>query len=279
PWPRGPCRRCPRLPSPAEAGALRGAQAQVAADRRFRRDTSKTILLGNVSVRGRKAVVMDSRRIYNPLNATVLRLDDPAFMAVSNLTLFQVLQGRIPGVNVTGAEPNMVVQVRGPSSMLGNNQPLFVLDGLPVDQDVLSFFPARDAEAIEVLKGTEAAVYGSRAAGGVIAVYTRRGAPNYQPSMELAPGILAVYSNGYACPRQFYQPRYDRPQPATAAPADPRHRTLYWNPDVRTNAAGEAALTFYTADAAGRFQLVAQGVSAARQPALGRGALQVAPRP
>ncbi|TPG62419.1 TonB-dependent receptor plug domain-containing protein [Hymenobacter nivis] len=268
----------PRLPTPAEAGALRGAQAQVAADRRFRRDTAKTILLGNVSVRGRKAVVMDSRRIYNPLNATVLRLDDPAFMAVSNLTLFQVLQGRIPGVNVTGAEPNMVVQIRGPSSIQGSNRPLFVLDGLPVDQDVLSFFPARDVETIEVLKGAEAAIYGTRGAGGVIAVYTRRGAPSYQPSMELAPGILAVYSNGYACPRQFYQPRYDRPQPA-AAPADPRRRTLYWNPDVRTNAAGEAELTFYTADAAGRFQLVAQGVSVGGQPVLGRGALQVAPRP
>lgn len=87
-----------------------------------------------------------------------------------------------------------------------------------------------------------------------------------------------MYSSGYACPRQFYQPRYDRPQPATVPP-DPRRRTLYWNPDVRANAAGEAGLTFYTADAAGRFQLVAQRVSAAGQPALGRGAPQVAPRP
>ena len=48
---------------------------------------------------------------------------------------------------------------------------------------------------------------------------------------------------------------------------------------MRTNAAGEAELIFYTADAAGRFQLVVQGVPAAGQPALGRGALQVAPRP
>ena len=76
-----------------------------------------------------------------------------------------------------------------------------MLDGLPVDQDVLTFFLARDVETIEVLKGPEAAVYGSGAVGGVIAVYTRRGSPTYQPSSELAPGIMAVYSNSHACPR------------------------------------------------------------------------------
>ncbi|AWM34460.1 TonB-dependent receptor plug domain-containing protein [Hymenobacter nivis] len=266
----------PPLPSPAETEAARGSQAQAVANRRFRRDTVGTVQLDNVSVKTKKLAALNSR-LYDPHNAAVLRMDDLPPAAVS-MTAFQVLQGRIPGVNVTGAEPNMVVQIRGPSTIHGGDRPLFLLDGTPVASDALAFFPAHDIETIEVLKGTAAMVYGSRAFNGVVAIFTKRGGPTNAQRQAVAPGVLSIRTAGYACPRQFYQPRYDRPVPA-AAPADPRRRTLYWNPDVRTNAAGEAELTFYTADAAGRFQLVAQGVSAAGQPALGRGALQVALRP
>jgi hypothetical protein len=88
------------------------------------------------------------------------------------------------------------------------------------------------------------------------------------------PGVLALRVPGYACSREFYAPRYDV---ASARPnlPDPRRSTLYWNPQVRTNAAGQADVTFYTADAAGQFRLSAEGVSAAGQPAVGAGSLLV----
>ncbi|AMJ64331.1 TonB-dependent receptor plug domain-containing protein [Hymenobacter sp. PAMC 26628] len=278
PVPAGALPPLPVLPTPAEAAARQSSQAQVAAARRFRLDTAKTIVLSNVSVKAKKILPIDGRRLYNQGSATVLRMSDPSLAGSAYLTVFQMLQGRVAGVNVSGSEPNMVIQVRGPSTITGDNRPLFLLDGVPVEQDALSFFPARDVETIEVLKGPSAAIYGTRSANGVIAVYTRRGGDDTQFASVVSPGIMSVNAPGYACARQFYQPRYDRPRPAVERP-DPRRRTLYWNPDVRTNAAGEAELTFYTADAAGRFQLVAQGVSAAGQPALGRGALQVAPGP
>ncbi|MGI4887370.1 MAG: TonB-dependent receptor plug domain-containing protein [Janthinobacterium lividum] len=268
----------PLLPTPAELIAVQNAQAAVAADRRFRLDTANSVVLGAVNVKANKRGSADSRRLYDLANASVLRMDDLP-LGESSLTVFQVMQGRVAGLDVTGTDPNVRVQIRGPFSTLKNNQPLFLLDGTSVWQDALNFFPAHEVESIEVLKGPAAAVYGSRAAGGVVAIFTRRGGNSYRPvTSGVATGLMAVSAPGYACPRQFYQPRYDRPQPTAARP-DPRRRTLYWNPDVRTNAAGEAELTFYTADAAGRFQLVAQGVSAAGQPALGRGALQVALRP
>ena len=54
-------------------------------------------------------VMQDSCRVYKLLKFNVLRLEDPALTAVSNQTLLQVLQGRIAGVNMTEAEPNIVV--------------------------------------------------------------------------------------------------------------------------------------------------------------------------
>jgi hypothetical protein len=124
-----------------------------------------------------------------------------------------------------------------------------------------------------VLKGGQAAIFGSRASAGVIAVYSRRGSPNYSPAYETSPGTLAVRFPGYYCGREFYVPRHD--QPAKQKYPDLRSSTLYWNPTVRTDATGHATLTFFTSDAKGSFRLAAEGLSAAGQPALGTGSLRV----
>jgi TonB-dependent SusC/RagA subfamily outer membrane receptor len=168
----------------------------------------------------------------------------------------------------------MSVQIRGVTSLSGESSPLFLLDGVPVEIDALAFYPAADVESIEILKGGQAAIYGSRASGGVIAVYTRRGSPSYKPSSEPAPGVAVLALPGYHCPREFYVPRYDSPKTNRDFP-DPRRATLYWNPTVRTNAAGEADVTFFTSDAKGAFQLRAEGLSGASQPAQGTGSLRV----
>ncbi|KIC96214.1 SusC/RagA family TonB-linked outer membrane protein [Flavihumibacter solisilvae] len=87
-----------------------------------------------------------------------------------------MLQGQVAGVNAApgsgdpGAAP--VVLVRGLST-IGNNQPLYVIDGVPGDINAIN--PA-DIQSIDVLKDASAAtIYGSRASNGVIMVTTRRG--------------------------------------------------------------------------------------------------------
>ena len=201
-------------------------------------------------------------------------MDDYPTARNGSATALQMLQGRVPGVSVTGSDPNIQVQIRGVNSLSGSSEPLFLLDGVPVTPDALAYFPATDVETIEILKGAQAALFGSRASGGVIAVYTRRGSPNYSPSVEPAPGVLALRVPGYVCDREFYAPRYDVPAARSNLP-DPRRSTLYWNPQVRTNAAGQAEVTFFTADTPGTFRLSAEGVSAAGQPAVGTGSLLV----
>jgi len=112
-----------------------------------------------------------------------------------NTNLESALQGRMAGVNITSAssEPGGVnsIQIRGATSLSGGNQPLYVIDGIPQFNDasrsaaeVNGFSPTNalaslnpnDIESVEVLKdASSAAIYGSRAANGVILITTKTG--------------------------------------------------------------------------------------------------------
>ncbi len=90
----------------------------------------------------------------------------------------QALQGQAPGVmvtQVTGSPgDDIAVRIRG-AGTLGNNNPLFVIDGVPTTGNINMFSPG-DIESIEVLKdGAAAAIYGARAANGVVLITTKRG--------------------------------------------------------------------------------------------------------
>ncbi|MCW3115372.1 MAG: SusC/RagA family TonB-linked outer membrane protein [Segetibacter sp.] len=98
----------------------------------------------------------------------------------------QLLQGKVSGVNVTSAsgEPGAIqgITIRGPGGVRTGSTPLFVVDGLPLDNsstgggDPLNFINPQDIESIDVLKDASAtAIYGSRGANGVILITTKRG--------------------------------------------------------------------------------------------------------
>lgn len=108
-------------------------------------------------------------------------------------TVEQLLQGQVAGVIVTeNGEPGggIGISIRGTNSFLGGTQPLYIVDGLPIDpvqdaqgngnagqaQNSLSFLNPNDIEKIEVLKDAAAtSVYGARGANGVILITTKTG--------------------------------------------------------------------------------------------------------
>ena len=90
----------------------------------------------------------------------------------------QALQGQTPGVSVTQVTgspgDDIAVRIRG-AGTLGNNNPLFIVDGVPTSGNI-NMFSTNDIQSIEVLKdGASAAIYGSRASNGVVIVTTKRG--------------------------------------------------------------------------------------------------------
>ncbi|WP_294627081.1 TonB-dependent receptor [uncultured Bacteroides sp.] len=96
------------------------------------------------------------------------------------------LQGKIPGVSVASSsgDPNggMTINVRGVSS-LSNNEPLYVIDGAFGD---ISMVDPNDITSIEVLKdAASAAIYGSRAAGGVVIITTKSGRKDTPAKLDI----------------------------------------------------------------------------------------------
>lgn len=115
--------------------------------------------------------------------------------ALSNQPVARVdnmLQGRAAGVNVVSSsgEPGAaaVIRIRGMSSINGNNQPLFVIDGFIVGTDFnLSDLNVNDVESIEVLKDASSlAIYGTRGAAGVILINTKTGLSTQEGKVDVS---------------------------------------------------------------------------------------------
>ncbi|KAA9357633.1 SusC/RagA family TonB-linked outer membrane protein [Larkinella humicola] len=121
------------------------------------------------------------------------------------------LQGKVAGLNVantaTGPGGSSRIVIRGNGSISGNNQPLIVVDGTPINNDNLgsagmwgggdsgdgiSSLNPDEVETISVLKGaTASALYGSRASNGVILVTTKGGKANKGIGVELSSNYVA----------------------------------------------------------------------------------------
>ncbi|WGH74980.1 TonB-dependent receptor [Tenacibaculum tangerinum] len=115
----------------------------------------------------------------------------------------QLLQGQVAGVVVSeSSEPGggIGISIRGTNSMLGGTQPLYVVDGIPIDpltdaqgngasgqsQSALSFLNPNDIEKMEVLKDAAAtAVYGARGANGVIIITTKSGGRSGEDNLSI----------------------------------------------------------------------------------------------
>jgi len=271
--------RLPALPTPALAGPAladylrRSRQQQVQERQNDPEAAARNIVLANVAVTAKKQLVPanDPRRLFSGVMASAV-LDFASMPeAQSGIPIVSLLAGRVPGLTISGTAPNQKIQIRNQGA------PLFILDGVRVDIDVINTIPSSDVEVVEVFKGAEAAIFGG--SGGAIAIYTKRGDRNYRGSASDAPsaGLLTVRLPGYYPAREFYQPRYGAP--VLNAPAtDPRRLTLYWNPKLTTNAQGQAEFTFFTADGGGNFQLTAEGISLDGEPGRGTATIYVAPK-
>lgn len=101
--------------------------------------------------------------------------------AIPVQSISQALQGRASGVDISQSSfrpgDNPVIRIRGNRSLIGGNDPLIVLDGIPLPEGSgINDFNPNDVESIEVLKdASSASIYGSRGANGVILVTTKRG--------------------------------------------------------------------------------------------------------
>jgi TonB-linked SusC/RagA family outer membrane protein len=99
---------------------------------------------------------------------------------VPNASFDQILQGRVPGLLVTAGsgQPGSAarVQIRGQSSISGGSSPLYIVDGVPIEDANFRSLNPNDFESVDVLRDAIAtAQYGNRGSAGVIVITTKRG--------------------------------------------------------------------------------------------------------
>lgn len=145
-------------------------------------------------------------RTRRSLGYAVSEVDSELAIQRAEPDALRALEGRIPGVDISGssgaAGSATRITIRGQSSFLGGNQPLFVVDGIPYSNNQVttsnqltqsggaygtsfSTLDPNDIESINVLKGAAAAaIYGSRAANGAVIITTKSGSRDRRPAQR-----------------------------------------------------------------------------------------------
>ncbi|MDE6417079.1 MAG: TonB-dependent receptor [Duncaniella sp.] len=106
---------------------------------------------------------------------------EQVFKDVPTATFLDALQGQVPGLNIASnsGDPSaneMHIRMRGVNSLTAGNTPLFILDGAPITSAVFTTLNPSDIESVTVLKdAASVAIYGSRAANGVIVITSKKG--------------------------------------------------------------------------------------------------------
>lgn len=172
--------------------------------------------------------------------------NDP--FATSQLNIFNYLQGKVAGLQITTGGGTPTLSWRG-------GTPTLYLDEMPVDADLLNSIPVNDIAYVKVFRPPFMGTAGG-GSGGAIAIYTRKG-----EDLRSRPGGLSTNTiMGYTPIREFYSPNYGT--------FDKRNEqkdvrtTLYWNPMVITNAKSHAVkVSFYNNDVTKSFRVVIEGMT------------------
>lgn len=176
------------------------------------RDTKKRVdislredvqMLKTVEVR----TALDIKRVERELGYAVTQVDGDDINKAKETNIMNSLSGKVAGLVINsgagGPAGSSRVVIRGATSITGNNQPLYVIDGIPMDNsnygqvgsdtfaggvdmgDAISAINPDDVETITVLKGPAAtALYGSLAGNGVILITTKKGTNNKELGID-----------------------------------------------------------------------------------------------
>ncbi|MGI9544492.1 MAG: carboxypeptidase-like regulatory domain-containing protein [Cyclobacteriaceae bacterium] len=207
--------------------------------------------------------------------------------------IFQLIQAKATGVQVSGAHQQVSISIRGGGmplfvvdgiAMNSTSQPAFLSqqgdsqpaeDGAPAEEatsssndggaqsisgsnvfDLIGWIRPTDVDHIEVLKGANASFYGVRGGNGVISIYTKRGT-DIEAVSGPDPNQEYLKDLGFTAVREFYHPKY---QADSEKPILDNRPTIYWNPSLTTDVVGRARIWFYNSDAS-RLGLTIEGIS------------------
>lgn len=172
-----------------------------------------TFEMGGIVLEGLVVTAQGLIRQERELGYAVTEIDGDETLVGDQTNALNALAGRVPGLDISSSSGNVGsstrVVLRGVTSLSGDNQPLFVVDGIPISNANISNgtrisgsidtgnrasdINPNDIESVTVLKGgAAAALYGSRARNGVVLITTRRGINRPRGNIQVSSSINAA---------------------------------------------------------------------------------------
>ena len=169
------------------------------------------------------------------------------------ISVFDLLR-RTPGVAVRGSPPEQSATIRGPISINASSTPLYLVDGIRVDEQFINWINPQEVLFIDVIRGPQAAIFGVNGAAGAIAIYT--GNQNTQVKAR-KPGIIDFQFSGFYKSREFYSEDHS----IKSNVYSPDYRTtLHWEPSILLDNQTEYTKKIYSSDIKGPYLIQLQGL-------------------
>jgi hypothetical protein len=200
----------------------------------------RSIVLETVTITGQK-VEPPKKSLYSSIMNTVITSDK--FERYTDL--YQALM-IVSGVMVIGDK----ISIRGSSA-----PPVIIIDDVIWEGIDLRDINVRDVETIEIMKGAEAAVLGSKGAGGAIILTTKIG--DITPKKGVKFNMKTIVPKGYRKDVEFYSPKYETEEQMAGID---RRTTIFWKPNVKISE-GQATFDFYTADTNSTYSVIIEGIT------------------
>jgi TonB-linked SusC/RagA family outer membrane protein len=159
------------------------------------RSTLDVVMEQAIAVLSEVIVTGYSEQRRADITGAVASVDLESASRETSSSILKRLDGRVTGVTVeTSGSPGArnTVRIRGMGSFQ-NNDPLFIVDGVPVQESYLNWLNPNDIREVQVLKDASAAsIYGSRASNGVVIIETKKGRPGpRRVSLDVRTGIAS----------------------------------------------------------------------------------------
>ncbi len=179
-------------------------------------------------------------------------INDP--YAVAMMDIFQYLQGKVAGLQITtGQGPG-----GAPSLTWRGSKPSLYLNEMQVDESQLQSTPVSDVAMVKVFRPGSGVGFGG-GAGGVIAVYTKKGGDEKKSDASFK-GLDRALLTGYSPMKEFYVPNYS--ENSAQNEQEDLRTTLYWKPFVLTDKDNKRInIQFYNNDITKKIRIVLEGVN------------------
>jgi hypothetical protein len=208
--------------------------------------TLNTVVVTTKKIDKNKKIREDRGSMYSNPSYTF----DEDDLETANNIMFLLAQA--PGIMVGG--DNRSITMRGKT-------PAIMVDNFEYPMDELQSINLSDVKLIDILREpSETMSYGTRGQNGVIAIYLKRGEDRKGDPMELGRNQAKITPLGYTLPAEFYVPKY-QVEETRQNPIPDLRSTIFWKPNVKTDAKGQTDLFFNTADTPGTYTITAEGVT------------------